>query len=334
MKSLFEHLGQPFLSRLRRRFSESEESELIAYFIKETLAIPAREATALARSCAARRAKLHRLSVSGKSRRALQALGRLRLPLDVEKAAHDFARYSSSTCLLALPLTASSVLLLTRLFQNTGRRCRIINTPLTSRYLRSLRSESEAGDNLFLSSSAMVEHRRRHTEADSSITYVTFPDHQFTRGDTMWKTTFLDEDYQFSTLEPLLFFRGVAPLVTLGVEASGAGARLELVAYASGQPAGEVAEEDVSALLKWLAEQMGGVFRHAPEDVMSWEYVYARSHRMKARTTVMKLKEVEGYIHSWRAADACFDAETYAWALKELRELQGALNVAAQLRRA
>ena len=40
----------------------------------------------------------------------------------------------------------------------------------------------------------------------------------------------------------------------------------------------------------------------------------------------MKLKEVEGYIQSWRSADARLDAETYAWSVKELRELQGAVN--------
>ncbi len=336
MKSLFEHVGQPLLMRLRRRFAAREESELLTYFIKETLAIPASEGGGAGGAVGGRAppAKLYKLSTTGKPERARRALGRMRLPLDVDKATRAFAEHSSSTSLLALPLTASSILLLTFLCRNTCRQFRIINTPLTSKYLRPLIRGNEICDELFLSSSAMVEHRRRHHEGVAGVTYVTFPDHQFTRGDTMWKTTFLDEDYQFSTLDPLLFFRGGATLITLGVEASGGRARLELVTYPERQFAGEVTETDVSALLNWLAEQMGAVFRHTPADVISWEYVYARAHRTKARTTVMKLKEVEGYIHSWRSADACFDADIFAWSLKELRELQSSLNNPARLRQA
>jgi len=317
-----------FLSGLRRHFSEREESEALAYVLKDVLKMSAREASTTARMCVARRAKLYRLAASGKPERALHTLVRMRPAFDVEATACDLERHSSASCLLALPLTASSVLLLAGLSRKDARRrLLILNTPLASAYLRPIVGGGGDRGASFLSSSEMVTHSRRQREGDDeAVTYVTFPDHQITRGDTMWGTRFLGEDYQFSTLEPLLFFRGVAPLITVGVEASDRGACLKLVSYPRARPPGEVTSGDIGAVLGWLAEQMEAVFRHALTDVLSWEYVYARSDRMRARVAVMKLKEVEGYLHAWRSADARFDAEIHSAFVNELRELQDALN--------
>ncbi|HEV2707873.1 MAG TPA: hypothetical protein VGV59_18280 [Pyrinomonadaceae bacterium] len=259
----------------------------------------------------------------------------MHLPLDVAKAARTFETYSSSVNLLSLPFTASSIHLLVYLFHNGQRQFRFLNTPLASKYLRPLIVEAEDGGGVFLSAAEMVEDSRGRRRGEASATtYVTFPDHQLTRADTMWRTQFLDEDYQFSTLEPLLFLRGCGPLLTLGGEATGGRAHLDIIAYPAPPPADGGAESDVSALLKWLGERMSVLFRLAPADVVSWEYVYARSCRTRARNTVMKLKEVEGYIQAWRSTGASLNAETYAWSVKELRELQGALHGSAPRPRA
>jgi hypothetical protein len=328
MKSFFRHWSSELLSGLRRRFSEREEAEALAYVLTAVLKMSAREAAAAARACVARRAKLYGLAASGKPERALRALARMRPAFDVEAAARDLERHASPSCLLALPLTASSLLLLAGLSRKDARRrLLILNTPLASVYLRPIVGAGGDRGASFLSSSEMVTHSRLRREGDGeAVTYVTFPDHQITRGDTMCRTRFLGEGYWFSTLEPLLFFRGAAPLITVGVEASDRGGCLKLVSYPHAGARGEVTGGDVGAVPGWLAEQMEAVFRHAPADVLSWEYVYARSERMRARVAVLKLKEVEGYLHAWRSADARFDAEIHGALVNELRELQDALN--------
>lgn len=322
---------------LRRRFSEREEAEALAYVLKDVLKMPAREAEATARTCVARRAKLYRLAASGKPERGLRTLMRTRrAEFDVEATLCDLERHSSASVLLALPLTMSSVLLLAGLFRgDVRRRLLILNTPLASACLRPVLGGGDDPRASFLSSSEMVAHSRRRRAGDEeAVAYVTFPDHQITRGDTMWGTRFFGGDYQFSTLEPLLFFRGGAPLITMSVGTSARGDCLQLVSYPHGRAPVEVTGGDVGALLGWLAVQLEAVFRHAPADVLSWEYAYARSERLRARVAVMKLKEVEGYLHAWRAADARFDTEVHGALVNELRELQDALNGTAHSSRA
>lgn len=260
----------------------------------------------------------------------------MQLTLDVEEAAREVERHSSSSCLLSLPLTLSSVLLLASLVhRDVRRRLLILNTPLASGYLRPIFGDGDDARVSFLSSSEMVAYSRRQRKDDEeAVTYVTFPDHQITRGDTMWRTRFLGEEYQFSTLEPLLFFRGIASLKTLGVKADDRETRLTLISYPHARADGEVTSVDVGHLLKWLAGQLEAVLRHAPADVLSWEHVYSRSERMRARIAVMKLKEVEGYLHAWHAADTRLGAELHDALVHELRELQDALNSPTQSPRA
>jgi hypothetical protein len=158
------------------------------------------------------------------------------------------------------------------------------------------------------------------------VTYVTFPDHQATAGDTMWRVAFLGEAYQFTTLEPLLFFRGLAPLFTLDASACGPAGRLSLAAYPGAARREALSEADVRAVLEWLAGHMERVFRETPADVLSWVLAVSRSSRIKTQVTVMKLKLVEGYLRAWRASDAAMGAEKYARSITELRKLQETVN--------
>ena len=158
------------------------------------------------------------------------------------------------------------------------------------------------------------------------MTYVTFPDHQTTAGDTMWRVGFLGEAYQFTTLEPLLFFRGLAPLFTLDASAYGSAGRLSLAAYPGPGRPETFSEADVRSVLDWLAGHMEHVFREMPADVLSWLLAVSRSSRIKAQITVMKLKLVEGYLRAWQTSDTALSAEAYAWSITELRKLQETVN--------
>jgi len=246
----------------------------------------------------------------------------MRPPSDLSRLVEELGRHAESSYVLALPLNVDAVLLLSRLTADERRRFVIINTPLTRAYLRPLVESSEGGRVSFVSSGEMVMHNRvRAGDGQSGpVTYVTFPDHQGTRGDTMWRVPFLSDQHKFSTVEALLFFRGLPLLFTFGAEEAGG---LTLARYAQGaEAAAAPSEAEVRAVLDWLAKQLEIVFRRRPSEVLSWEFAQERSSRLAAQITVMKLKTVEGYVRAWGEAGAGLDAASYEWGVAELRKLQ------------
>jgi hypothetical protein len=328
MKRLYERYRRAVLGRLRSHFSEREQLEEIIFAVEKMLKMSWVEADRLARAGAARRASLNSLVKDERPGRALRSLRRARTSFDLAAAVRELETYGGTSYLLALPLTVSSVLLLARLTEDESRRFCLIGTPGTCRYLKPLFDEQAGGRMVLLSSSEMLAHNRRRIETGSgeAVTYVTFPDHQTTAGATMWRVAFLGEEYEFTTLEPLLFFRGLAPLFTLDASAYNSAGRLSLAAYPGTSSPDTLSEDDMRSVLAWLAGHVGNVFREMPADVLSWTYAAARSSRIKAQVTVMKLKLVEGYVRAWQASGAAIDLETYAWSLTELRKLQEAAH--------
>jgi hypothetical protein len=154
---------------------------------------------------------------------------------------------------------------------------------------------------------------------------VTFPDLESTSLDTARRVRFLGEDYQFSTLESLLFFRGLAPLFTFDAGDFAATGKIKLVAYETPK-VNAVTEADVDALLVWLAQHMEQVFREVPADVLSWAETRMLAYSMKATTAVMKLKVVEGYVRAWKSADPNFKDEAFARSIVELQKVQETID--------
>ncbi|HEV2705463.1 MAG TPA: hypothetical protein VGV59_06035 [Pyrinomonadaceae bacterium] len=319
---------QFIVERLRSRFYEREQLKDVTFAVEKMLKLPPVEAERQARAGAARRAKLNRLVKDERPGRALRSLRRMTPARELGQVVRELEKYADTSYLLALPLTVSSVLLLARLAEDESRQFCLVGTPLTCRYLKPLLDEQAGGRVKLLSSSEMLAHNSRRLEAGSHapVTYVTFPDHQMTAGATMWRINFLGEEYQFTTLEPLLFFRGVAPLFTLEASADNSAGRLSLVAYPGASKPDAVSEADVRAVLTWLAGHLESVFREMPVDVLSWMHAVTRSARIKSQITVMKLKLVEGYVRAWHTSGTAMNTETYAWSMAELRKLQETVN--------
>jgi hypothetical protein len=328
MKQFHAPFRRFLVKRLRSHFYERAQSKDVAFAVEKMLKMSQVEAEQQARAGAPRRAKLHRLLEDEKQGRALRSLRRTEPAFGLTQAVRGLETYAGTSYLLALPLTVSSVLLLARLTEDESRRFCLIGTPLTYRYLKPLLDGQAGGRVKLLSSSEMLAHnlRRLETGSTEAVTYVTFPDHQTTAGDTMWRVTFLGEAYQFTTLEPLLFFRGLAPLFTLDASAYGSARRLSLAAYPGPGHPETFSEADVRAVLDWLAGHLEHVFRETPADVLSWMHAVSRSSRIKTQITVMKLKLVEGYLRAWRTSDTALSAGTYAQAITELRNLQETVN--------
>jgi hypothetical protein len=328
MKSLYRHYRRAILERLRIRFAEREESAEAAFAIQEMLKLPAAEAEGTWRAGAARRRQLHRLLGDENVARAYRKLRRVSPAYSLAEALRELEKHAETSYLLALPLTVSSVLLLARLADDESRHFRILGTPLTRRYLAPLASKHARERVQFVSSSQMLAHNRQRIETGSTeaVTYITFPDHETTAGDTMWRVSFLDDEYHLTTLEPLLFFRGLAPLFTVAPGANGTAVRLALVACPTPGITEASSGADVQRVLEWLAGHMERTFRETPSDVLSWTHALLRSASTKGRITVMKLKMVEGYLRAWQSAAANLSPEVYSQSVAELRKLQERAN--------
>ncbi len=335
MKNLYKRWLDGLTTKLRRRFAARDEAEDIAYAIEKILRVPANEARAAAEAGKSRRSEIFRLCQSEQPAKALRSLRRMPLPFDLSKLSAGLSGHADSSYLLSLPLTISSVLLLARLTENKTRQFRFLSTPLARAYLRPLVEAGETGRVTFMSSTEMLKHNRERSETSSeAVTYVTFPDHQSTHTDTMWSIPFMGGSHRFSTIEPLLFFRGVGSVFTLSIREEDEPNDLRLVKYEGHAKPQAVAETEMRAVLEWLALQLETVFRKSAPDVLSWQSAYARSAIAMAQTAVMKLKTVEGYIHMWEDADASFDRATYTWAVEELRKLQETMNNSVAPKRA
>ena len=333
MKSFYKNFRESIAARLRTHFTEKERLDDIAYAMGQMLKMSVQQSRALAREGAAQRARVNQLSRSKNLSRALDTLRDMSVPLDVPGAVRELETHAAY--LLALPFAISALSLVAHLVRDTRRRFCIIDTRYTRFYFHPFVGASETSGRVqLLSPAAMLAHHRarleRHTSdgaaaTDDAVTYVTFPDIQTTSLDTARRVPFMGEDYQFSTLDPLLYFRGLAPLYTFDAGDFPATRRLRLVAY---QPtvARAVSEADVDALLVWLAGHMEQVFRQAPSDVLSWPETQMLAYSTKATTAVMKLKMVEGYVRAWKAADPAFKDATFARSIAELQKAQETID--------
>lgn len=327
MKSFYKNFRQSIDSRLRLHFSNKAYSEEMAYAMSQMLKLPLQQAIDLAASGAKQRAQLNRLPQAKGFSRALHELRNMRVPLDVSQALTELETHANSAYLLALPFTVSAMSLLAHLVSDTRRKFCIVDTPLTRYYFYSFVMAPETRERVqLLAPAAMLRHNRSRIETSpaDNITYVTFPDLETTTLGTARRITFFGEDYQFSTLEPLLFFRGL-PLFTFDATEFAATRHLRLtLCPLPNRPA--VSEDDVDALLMWLAERMEQVFREVPADVLSWIDTRLLAYSMKAITAVMKLKMVEGYLRAWKVADPGFADAVFKHSIAELQKAQETID--------
>jgi KDO2-lipid IV(A) lauroyltransferase len=316
---------QGWRQAIRAALSDEDETtrrlKAIAYAIENMLGVPRSEAIPLARAGDSRRSKFYELCTDKNATQALGMLRRKPLASDATEFIDKLGAHHP-TYLLALPVTVSSIIFLAHLLKDSARQFYIIDTPLAQTYLRPLLAA--AGNAWLVSAAQMIKHNRARDGAEA-ITYVTFPDHQTTNTDTMREVPFCGERHLMPVVEPVLFFRGVGPLVTLDASAYDEAGSFGLCEYPAKTPGKPASEADVRAVLGWLAAQVENVFRAAPVEVLSWELSSARSSNRRALSALMKLKAVEGFLRAWHTDGAGFNPEINDWAMTELQRAQSRL---------
>ena len=324
MTSIYKNVRESITARLRMHFRDKEQLEDIAYAMVQMLKLPLQQARDLAREGAAQRRQINLLPQVKNPSHALATVRGLNVPLDVPGALCVLDAHAGNSYLLALPFAVSAMSLIGHLVRDTRRRFCIIDTRFTRYYFHQFLVAPETCERVELVSPAVML-RQNRAASDSPVTYVTFPDLESTSLDTARRVRFLGEDYQFSTLEPLLFFRGLAPLFTFDASDFAATRQLKLVAYESPK-VNAVTQADVDELLLWLAQHMEQVFRETPADVLSWAELRMLAYSVKATTAVMKLKVVEGYLRAWKSADPNFKDATFARSILELQKVQETID--------
>jgi hypothetical protein len=320
MTTLYQNFRESISARLRLHFRDKEQLEDIAYAMVQMLKLSLQQARDLARAGAAQRNQINKLPQLKNSSRALATLRSMNVPLELSEALRVLDAHAGNSYLLALPFSVSAMSLIAHLVRDPKRRFCIIDTRFTRYYFHQFLVAPETRERVqLILPAAMLRQNREAT--DNAVTYVTFPDLESTSLDTARRVRFLGEDYQFSTLEPLLFFRGLAPLFTFSAADFDATHKLKLVAYESPK-VNAVTEADIDALLSWLAQHMDQVFRAAASDVLSWAETRMLAYSMKATTAVMKLKMVEGYVRAWKSADPNFNDARFARSIVELQKVQ------------
>lgn len=324
MKALYKNFRESIATRLRMHFRDKEQLEDIAYAMGQMLKLPLQQARDLAREGAAQRTQINKLPQAKNYSRALATLRGESVPLDLAEAMRTLDEQAGNSYLLALPFSVSAMSLIAHLVGDTNRRFGIIDTRFTRYYFYPFLLAPETRERVqLISPIAMLRQNRAPT--DNPMTYVTFPDLESTSLDTARRVRFLGEDYQFSTLEPLLFFRGLAPLFTFTAGDPATTQKIKLLAYEPPK-VNAVTQTDVDALLLWLAQNMEQVFRTVPADVLSWAETRMLAYSMKATTAVMKLKVVEGYLRAWKSADQNFKDATFARSIVELQKVQETID--------
>jgi hypothetical protein len=330
MTSPYKTFRESIAGRLRTHFQDKQYSEDVAYAMGQMLKLSLQQARDLAREGALQRRQITRLPQAKHRTRALATLRNMNVPLDVPGTLRVLDAHAGISYLLALPFTVSAMSLISHLVRDPRRSFCIVDTRFTRYYFHPFMVAPETRDRMqLLSAAAMLKHNRTRLEqpaaTDNSITYVTFPDLESTSLDTARRIRFLGEDYQFSTLEPLLFFRGLAPLFTFDAGDFAATRRLKLAVYESPNVSA-VTETEVEALLVWLAKHMEQVFREVPADVLSWAETHMLAYSTKAISAVMKLKMVEGYVRAWKGAGQNFKDATFARSIVELQKMQETID--------
>ena len=328
MKSMYENFRDSIASRLRTHFREKEQLEDIAFAMGEMLKLPLQQARHLAREGVAQRTQINKIPQSKNFTNALVTLRNMTVPLDLPHASRELESHAESAYLLSLPFTASAMSFIAHLVRDNQRRFRIVDTRITRYYFYPFVMAQETRERVQLISAAAMlrDHRTRlEQRAGDAVTYVTFPDLETTSLDTARRVPFMGEDYQFSTLEPLLFFRGLAPLYTFDAGEFATARRIKLVACPVAR-AGAVTDNDIDAVLGWLAKNMELVFREVAADVLSWADMRMLAYSVKATTAAMKLKMIEGYVRAWKAADPNFKDATFVRSIAELRAVQETID--------
>jgi len=163
--------------------------------------------------------------------------------------------------------------------------------------------------------SSDLRHCRTASAEDLARTvYVTFPDHHRSSEGTSRVLPFFGLDHYIPLTEPLLYFRGVSPVVTL--EAG------RLVRYEA-QPHDPVIEEDAAALLRWLIDRIETFARTGSDELLGWAAMSQRRCDNVRLSRAVHARMIEAFLRNWKS-EAGIEDGVYRWSIDELSRIHAA----------
>jgi hypothetical protein len=208
--------------------------------------------------------------------------------------------------ILALPYTTDAVALLAHVVTRTRRPVIVEQTLLTDTLVPLFKCEFARPD-------ILIRRNRARDDRASRAIFVTFPDHHLTVEGTNRPMTFLGGEFQFSLAEAMLYVRGASPLVTLRAVNGG----YALDAYDARIDPAAVREQDMRALLEWLAAGLESVILAAPAKVLSWRLIAQRTSAAERVRRVLEGRVLQALVRMGPIAE-----ETRSWALGRLQTIE------------
>jgi hypothetical protein len=229
--------------------------------------------------------------------------------------------------LLALPLTLPALAIVARLFDDGRRFLCIEETGLTAGVLRFVTELHRGKRAMLVRAPQQVRHRKTAPSPERERTiYVTFPDHHKTTEGTSRIVSFLGGEHYLPVTEPLLYFRGVTPVVTL---LPGTDGRLILDRYEA--PVSDpVTEDDATALLVWLARSIESFARAGTHELLAWGAMSQRTCDSVRLTRAVHARMLEAFLRAWKSDDGAIAEDVYVWSVGELERIHAANRTRAK----
>jgi hypothetical protein len=229
--------------------------------------------------------------------------------------------------LLALPLSLPSLAIVARLFDAGRHFLCIEETALTAGVLRFVTQLHGGKRAMLVRAPHQVRHRKTAVAPERERTiYITFPDHHKTTEGTSRIVPFLGGEHYLPVTEPLLYFRGVRPLVTL---LPGPDGRLMLERYEA--PVNDpVTEDDATALLGWLAFSIETFARAGTHELLGWGAMSQRTCDSVRLTRAVNARMIEAFLRAWKRDDRAIPEDVYLWSVAELERIHAANRTRAR----
>jgi hypothetical protein len=220
---------------------------------------------------------------------------------------------------LSLPLTLPALAVIARLFDTRHHFLCIEETPLTMLLLGFLTELHKGRRAMMAQASGLIRHRRLATQKELSRTvFVTFPDHHRSTEGTSRVVPFFGGEHYVPITEPLLYFRGVSPVVTFAPAASGNG--LALARYEV-RPNDPVTEEDAVELLTWLMARIETFVQAGTHDLLSWTVISHRTRESFRVNRAVDARMVEAFLRAWKDDAGVIGDDLFAWSAGELARI-------------
>jgi len=206
----------------------------------------------------------------------------------------------NGSCLMALPFSGAALELLHELASDGSLPLILVEGAALAK--RSMDVGATIQDLPRCQTREVIKHVKIQVKQPQAVVYVSFPElHALTAGTTA-NTSFLGKACRFSVLDPLLCRYGLNTLLTIGYFPASNGVGPELVSCEAPKVGPEEHTLAITTLLRWLLGHLQVSASVAPDDTLSWHYLYRASMHHYQIERHNRIEQLDAYFNAWRSS--------------------------------